>query len=256
MAGTIETFVVSGEGLQRDIPVQLWSPERVSAEKPLPLLIANDGPEYDSRSHLTGYLDELMQARVVPLHRIALVEPVLGARNNWYAASREYNRALAQSVLTSVYERVSCSGPTIGVGASLGAISMLGCEYQHPGTFGGLFLQSGSFHHPRFDGGTGWYPEYNRVAELVHEMSEVLVAKHALQVAMTCGRYEHNLRGNEAMAAVFVAQGHVVSYSAVEGGHDFESWGQAFTPHLRDLLNRCWVSPATTAVERTHLSVA
>lgn len=230
-----------GLGLGQDVRVLLW-PNDVPEDRPLPLLVVNDGPEYDRDAHLTQHMDELMAAgRVVP-HRVALIEPTWGYRNDWYGASPAYHDTLAHSVIPEIRKRVAVESPIVGLGASLGAISLLGTEYTYPGTFGGLRLQSTAFHHPHpdFDGGeNNIYAEYGRVAELVEKIAGTQLAAHVLQIGITwCSRIEH--RGNEIMSQVLSEQEHVMSGGLVAGGHDYYSWENTLEPELANVLERTW----------------
>ena len=55
------------------------------------------------------------------------------------------------------------------MGASLGALAMLHAQRRHPGTFGALFLQSGSFFTPRYDAHESGFPRYQRIVRFVRE---------------------------------------------------------------------------------------
>ena len=67
-------------------------PAREPAD-PLPLLVANDGPEYADLAGLTAYAAAMIEAGRLPPHRIALLRPT--HRDEWYSASTAYSRALA-----------------------------------------------------------------------------------------------------------------------------------------------------------------
>lgn len=234
-------FYAPSLGLQHDVPVRLW-PHDVPDDRPLPLLVVNDGPEYDDLAHLTEHMGELMASgRVVP-HRVALLEPVWGFRNDWYGASPAYHDTLAKSIIPEIRNRVAVVGPIAGMGASLGAISLLGTEYTYPGTFGALRLQSTAFHHPHpdFDGGENdIYGEYGRVAGLVEKIASTPLATNMLQIGITwCDRIEY--RGNTIMSNVLSRQEHVLEGGLVPGGHNYASWEQTYEPVLANVLERTW----------------
>ena len=67
------------------VPVTVWSPPGSTAGRPLPLLVAHDGPEYAEYSSLVLFLAGACAAGDLPPLRAALVPPV--ARNRDYSAS-------------------------------------------------------------------------------------------------------------------------------------------------------------------------
>ena len=66
------------------------------------------------------------------------------------------------------------------MGASLGALAALHAEWHHPGTFDGLFLQSGSFFTPETDPQESKFEYYAQVTGFVQQ---VLTATAAPQHA-------------------------------------------------------------------------
>ena len=73
----------------------------------------------------------------------ALVGP--GSRDDWYSAHPAY---------------------------SLGGLAMLHARCHDRGAFAGLFLQSGSFFWPRFDGHESWFGYYPRITAFVAGVSD------------------------------------------------------------------------------------
>jgi enterochelin esterase-like enzyme len=130
--------------LGRRIAIRIWSP----GEGSLPLLIAHDGPEYDGRAALTRYAGTMVEREALPSFRIALVPP--GERDEWYSASAVYGRALCHKIVPALREQVDVAGLPVGIGASLGALALLQAQRAWPGSFAGLFLQSGSLFVPRY----------------------------------------------------------------------------------------------------------
>ena len=144
--GHSRDFAIRGRGLGANVVGRIWSPE---TDEPLPLLVAHDGPEYDKLASLTRYSAAMIAAGTLPPHRVAMLAP--GPRDEWYSASALYARALYVDVVPGLRELAAVEGDPIGMGASLGALAMLVTQRRAPGTFAGLFLQSGSFFMPRFD---------------------------------------------------------------------------------------------------------
>ena len=160
--GHYEDFSVRGRGLGANVTGRIWSP---LTDEPLPLLVAHDGPEYDKLAMPHAATARAMiAAGTLPPHRVALLAP--GPRDEWYSASALYSRALYVDVIPAL----PAIGAPVGMGASLGALAMLVTQRRAPGTFGALFLQSGSFFMPRFDCQESGFVRYARIVRVVRRI--------------------------------------------------------------------------------------
>ncbi|HET8988593.1 MAG TPA: alpha/beta hydrolase-fold protein [Humibacillus sp.] len=216
-----------------EIDLALVTPHGSRRTEPLPLLLAHDGPEYARRAHLLQVLQDAHLAGRLPAVRVALLRP--GPRNARYAANAHYAEALTEQVLPRVLTAYRTVGrPTI-MGASLGALAALQAEWLRPGTFGGLFLQSGSFFRKRLDGEES-FEHWHRVTSFVSQVARARRRRSDARIVLTCGSAEGNLRNNHLMARSLQRQGHDVGFSVVPGRHDWPSWRRGFDPHLIDLL--------------------
>lgn len=174
------------------------------------VLVAHDGPEYERGAGLVRL------ARGVHLALLSAAD-----RNEWYSANPAYAEALVDEVLPRLP-----AGRLVGLGASLGALALLHAEQRRPGTFAGLFLQSGSFFTAELDPQEAWFPRYGRILDFVADARPT-----GVPTVLTCGRAEENLLNNRAMA-----QRLGVPLVEVPGGHDMIQWRAALRPHLRRLL--------------------
>ena len=197
-------FAVRGRGLGAHVHGRIWSP--ANATGPLPLLIAHDGPEYDKLAFLTRYAGAMIAAGTLPPHRVALLSP--GPRDEWYSASALYSRALYVDVVPGLREAVPVEGLPVGMGASLGALAMLVTQRRAPGTFGALFLQSGSFFMPRFDSQESGFPRYGRIVRVVRRILRSRAHPDPVPVQLTCGTAEENVFDNRVMARALAEQGY------------------------------------------------
>lgn len=222
--------------LGRELDIRIWSPE----EGELPLLVAHDGPEYDERASLTRYAAGMIESGVLPAFRVALLPP--GNRDEWYSASAWYGRALCRRILPALREEIAVDGPPVGMGPSLGALAMLQAQRAWPGTFAGLFLQSGSFFVPRFDRHESRFARYPRVVRFVRGVLRTRSHSDPVPVTLTCGAEEENVHNNRLMASSLVSQGYAAQLYEVPGAHDFDAWHDAFDPHLTRLLTRVWAT--------------
>jgi enterochelin esterase family protein len=222
--------------LRKDIPVRLWSAAGARAGQELPLLVVHDGRDADEYGSLTLLLDHLVAAERLPPFRAALLHPV--ERNEQYSASTPYARALALELLPQL------PAPRdrrfrVGMGVSLGALSMLHAHRRHPETFGALFLQSGSFFRPRTDAQESLFPRFLRMSRFV---GGVLRGRDAtpIPVTVSCGLGEENLANNRAVAEALRAQGYDVRFVEFRDAHTWVGWRDVWDPWLPELLQRAW----------------
>jgi enterochelin esterase-like enzyme len=229
--GRYEDFSVRGRGLGANVTGRIWSP---LTDEPLPLLVAHDGPEYDKLSFLTRYSAAMIAAGTLPPHRVALLAP--GPRDEWYSASALYSRALYVDVIPAL----PTTGAPVGMGASLGALAMLVTQRRAPGTFGALFLQSGSFFMPRFDSHESGFPRYARIVRVVRRILRAAEHPRPIPVQLTCGAAEENVFNNRVMARALAEQGYAARLDEVPDLHNYTGWRDAFDPHLTRLLQQVW----------------
>jgi enterochelin esterase family protein len=220
--------------LGRALPIRVWSPQRGA----LPLLVAHDGPEYANQAGLVRYAGAMIERGALAPFRLALLPP--GDRDEWYSASASYGRALCRRIIPAIADRVDVAGRPIGMGASLGALAMLQAQRAWPGTFTGLFLQSGSFFVPRFDRHESGFTRYGRIVRNVRGVLRATGHEDPIPVTMTCGAAEENVHNNRLMVGALVAQGYGASLAETAGGHDYRSWRDALHPHLTRLLASTW----------------
>ncbi|MDQ1602228.1 MAG: hypothetical protein QOE01_73 [Actinomycetota bacterium] len=231
--GRLRELAVPARSLGSQVGARVWSPPDVLDTEQLPLLVVHDGPEYDVLASLTTYLGVLVERRVVAPLRAALLDP--GERNEWYSANGAYARALALAVLPRLREAAPTT-TVIGMGTSLGALAMLHAHRRHDGLVDALFLQSGSFFHPRHDAHERRFARYDRVVRAVDEILRAGGYRSPVPAVLTCGAIEENLANNRIMARALAAQGYDVTLREVPDVHNYTGWRDAFDPHLTGLL--------------------
>jgi enterochelin esterase-like enzyme len=209
------------------IGFSLWSPPGIGDTTLLPLLVVNDGPEYDKLASLTRYLTAGVAGKWLPPLRAALLSP--GDRNRRYSANSRYARDLVNGVLPSLP-----ATRLIGMGTSLGALAMLHAHCSYPPAFDAMFLQSGSFFTPRFDAHERRFPYYPRVVRFITAIQPA----HPIPVSLTCGATEENLQNNRLMTQLLCDHGYPAALYEVPGAHDWQSWRNAFDPHLTALVQQ------------------
>jgi enterochelin esterase family protein len=169
----------------------------------------------------------------VPRTRAALLSP--GPRDDWYSANGAYTRALCLAVIPALRSQVTTTA-IVGMGASLGALAMLHAQRRNAGTFDALFLQSGSFFHPRFDAHERRFPHYDRIERSVDGVLRAGGHRAPVPVVMTVGRIEENLENNRTMARALAAQGYDLALHELPDVHNYTAWRDALDPYLTRLL--------------------
>lgn len=233
VSATTHQVSVDAPSLDAAIEATLWVPDDLPADRPAPLLVVHDGPEFDLVGQFTHYLGAQIAAGAVPPVRAALLGP--GDRNVWYSANPDYADALVADLQAAAAELVPVSR-VVGVGVSLGALALLHAHVRHPGLFGALFLQSGSFFTPELDPQEKRFAGFGAVTELVASVTADSALPQPVPVAMTCGRIEENRANNVAMAGALRDHGWPVSYADVRDTHNYTAWRDALHPHLTRLL--------------------
>jgi enterochelin esterase-like enzyme len=237
-------LAVPSRVLRASVPVELWrSPDRRRGgrRERLPLLVVHDGPEYARFAWLLAYLGQATAAGRLPRMRAALLAPV--DRNEHYSASPAWSRALVSEVLPAL-QTLAPSPPgrrfVAGMGASLGALATLAAAGTDPATFGGLFLQSGSFFRHGVDDQERGLPRFRRICRYVDEVLAGAWPGEPTRVVLTCGTVEENLAGNRALRDGLAAQGVQVELHEHRDAHNWVAWRDSFDPWLADLLGELW----------------
>lgn len=233
VSATTHHASVDAPSLDAAIEATLWIPDDLPTDSPAPLLVVHDGPEFDIVGHFTHYLGAQITAGAIPPMRVALLGP--GDRNVWYSANPDYADALVADLRAAV-EALAPTSVVVGVGVSLGALALLHAHVRHPGLFGALFLQSGSFFTPELDPQEKRFAGFGAVTDFVAAVTADSASPEPVPVAMTCGRVEENRANNIAMAEALSGHGWPVSYVDVRDAHNYTAWRDALHPHLTHLL--------------------
>jgi enterochelin esterase-like enzyme len=241
-AGSLREVFFPSKKLGHDVRAIVWTSAGSADCDCLPLLIANDGPEFAQLAGLLTFLDVAISQRTLPPMHAALLAP--SDRDDEYSASAAYADVLAFEVLPEILTSVTVPASSrfrVGMGASLGALAMLHAHRRCPDLFGGLFLQSGSFFQRRTDSQESGFRRFARINRFVRAvLTDPCPAPAPITVRLTCGTVEENLANNKAMAAALANQGYTVTLGRILDGHNWVSWRDAFDDNLRPLLNDLW----------------
>ena len=223
------------------VHVQLWSPAGSDPDEPLPLLLSHDGPEMDHLGELTRFVGVMTALRAVqgsggiPAVRVGLLAP--GPRDERYAADDAYADALCGTVVPALLAQTPTLGRPVLMGQSLGAVAALHAEWRHPGTFGGLLLQSGSFFTPDLDGHEDHHGGWSRITGFVAEVHAAKRSPISLPVAVVHGTAEENAANNRLLAASLRDLGLDVAVGEVRDGHTWTCWRDLLDPWLVTILD-------------------
>jgi enterochelin esterase-like enzyme len=220
--GKPKAVTIASRILKTELPALIWAHPQATERSPL--LVAHDGPEYAEHSALVTYLGQL------PPLRAALIGPV--DRNEIYSASARYSRALAEDILP----QLPAAPARIGLGASLGALSLFHTHRRHPESFDALFLQSGSFFR-RAESYERTFPRYERIVRFVGGVHRNR-PERAIPIILACGTVEENLNANRALEESLRARGYDARLHEFRDGHNWVAWRDSFHPQLLGLLQR------------------
>jgi enterochelin esterase family protein len=237
--GSVREVALESARLRTTLPALLWSAADSDPERPLPLLLVHDGPEYARFSSLVRLLDHLVAFGEIPELRVALLPPP-GNRNESYSASARYANALAADVVPAIVGHAPTDQLPVLMGASLGALAALHTHFRNPGLLGGLFLQSGSFFRRRFDGHESGFPRFARITRFVGSVHGRRGFAPNVPTALTCGTAEENLDNNRALAEALRRRGWDVQTFWNRDAHNWISWRDSLQPQLAELLLRAW----------------
>ena len=234
--GTYEDLRIDSAALGMERDVQVYLPARLRSTRRYPLLIAFDGPEYLRYAALGTVLDNLMHAHEMAPVIVALCRP--GDRMREYTGDEAHARFVLEELVPQLESRfpVRTDPRERGLmGASLGGVAALSAAWRHPGSFGRLLLQSGSFAFTDV-GEIDDQPVFAEVAEFVNEF-RAAPGRPAERLFVSCGMYEPLIYQNRSLVALLQGTDLDLRYVEARDGHNWENWRD----RLRDGLT--WLYP-------------
>lgn len=226
---------VQSRRLAATMPARLWHVADTPPDQPVPLLVVQDGFEFDSYADITVWAAAAVARGWLPPFRLALLHPE--ERIEWYAANPAYAGALVEEMLPAIGEKVAIAGRPVLTGASLGGLAALHAHLLHPGVWDGLFLQSGSFFTALPAGREESLQAIPPFVTHVHTASKLA---EPVPTVLTAGVVERNLVNIRRMAGTLAARGYQVDLHEVPDGHNYTAWRDSLHPHLTTLLAGVW----------------
>jgi len=222
--------------------VQVYLPAEFEPTQALPLVICHDGPDYLGFASIRTVLDNLIgRNEVAPL----LVAFVSGEdRNREYGADPRQPDHLVLEVLPALRDRfrISDDPADLGLmGASFGGVASLFTAWQHPGVFGRLLLQSGSFvftdvgHHGRSE-------LFDPVVSFVNALRAAPERTQVDRVFLSCGTFESLIWFNRSLGPILRRAGVEVRFVEANDGHNWIAWRDQLRAGLTWLFpGRLWM---------------
>jgi enterochelin esterase family protein len=235
--GRIEPVTIESRAFGETPEVGVYLPAGFADDRRYPMVVLHDGKDFLDHAGLKPALDNLIHRRELPPFVAVLTQP--GERNGEYTGDPRHADFLTEEVLPAVSERFPVRGDAEGrvlMGSSLGAVASLATAFQHPGVFGALVLQSGSF---ILDRGLleSRDPLFERVADLLELIRED-AARLPLRIFMSCGVYEGLIEQNRAFARFLGEQSIEVRFVETRDGHHWHNWRDQLAAALAWTLPR------------------
>ena len=199
--------------------------------------------EYSRLARLGDYLGWLASSKPLPPCRVLLLRP--DDRNLSYAANPAYAAALAHEAIPLARSLVPVT-QVLGLGASLGALSLAHSAATYPGTFTGLHLQSGSFFLPAYDAHEVRFRYFPQVVAAVAALHAEPGGLRDVDLSVTVGQGEENLENNRAFVARMAELGVTARITEARSGRSYTAWRDLLHPGLANLLKRCAAADAVT----------
>jgi enterochelin esterase family protein len=234
--GEIRSHRISSEAFGGMREIQVYLPARFRETRRYPLLVVHDGFDYLRFANLKQVLDNLIHRLEIPPMIVALTQSP--NRLDEYTDDERHAAFLVDELVPLIEERYPLVGKpeTRGLmGASFGAVASLAAAWRHPGFFGNLLLQSGSFAFTDI-GDHDRGPLFDPVVEFVNEFRRN-PGRPADHVFMSCGTYESLIYYNRSMQPLLQSTGMAVRYVEARDGHNWENWRD----RLREGLS--WLFP-------------
>ena len=201
----------------------IYLPARYRKTRRYPLLVVHDGGDYLRFANLKTVLDNLIHRLEVAPLIVALTHPK--NRMVEYPNQAQHADFIVNHVLPFMEKRFPVYGrpdQRCLMGASFGGVASLSVAWRHPGVFGKLLLQSGSFAFTDI-GDSKRGPAFDRVVEFVNDFREN-PGRPADKVYLSCGTYESLIYENRSMVPFLQSNGLEVRYDEARDGHNWENW--------------------------------
>ena len=220
--GSIDEFAVDSRHLGRR-RVRVYLPARFRRTRRNPLLVLHDGSDYVRYAQLKTVLDNLIHRLEIPPLVVALTDSP--NRLNEYVGLNAHADFLVEELVPAVAARVPLdpdADARCAMGASLGGVAALHAAWRHPGAFGRLLLQSGSFAFTDI-GENKRGPVFEPVVRFMNAF-RAAPGRPAGRIYVSCGIYESLIYENRSLVPLLTRQQIQVRYEEARDGHNWQNW--------------------------------
>jgi enterochelin esterase family protein len=221
--GTIEDRHVDSRVFGDWRPIRVYRPARFRPTRRYPLLVVHDGFDYQKFAALQTVLDNLIHRLELP--PLIAIMTQSSDRMHEYAADDRHADWLAHDLVPQMEEilpLVREPSARAVMGASFGAVAALHAAWRHPGVFGKLLLQSGSFVFTEI-GDHDRGPVFDPVVKFVNAF-RAAPGRPADSVFVSCGVYESLIYYNRSLVPLLQETGMQVRFREANDGHNWENW--------------------------------
>ena len=220
--GSFEEFALDSKHLGRR-RVPLYVPARFRRSRRYPLLVLHDGSDYVRYAQLKTVLDNLIHRLEIPPLIVALTDSP--DRLHEYVGLNAHADFLVEDLLPAVAARVPLDPDAAArgaMGASLGGVAALHAAWRHPGVFGRLLLQSGSFAFTDL-GENKRGPTFEPVVRFMNAF-RARPGRPAERIYLSCGIYESLIYENRSLVPLLQAARIQLRYEEARDGHNWQNW--------------------------------
>ena len=233
--GTVEERHLDSKVFGDWRPIQIYRPARFRETRRYPLLVVHDGLDYLKFANLQEILDNLIHRLELP-PLIAVMTQSLD-RMKEYAADEQHADFIVKDLVPQMEDLLPLirePSARAMMGASFGAVASLSTAWRHPGFFGKLFLQSGSFVFTEI-GDHDRPPMFDPVVKFVNKFRKK-PGRPADQVFLSCGVYESLIYYNRSLVPLLQETGMQVRVREANDGHNWENWRDRLREGLSSLF--------------------
>lgn len=233
--GTIEDRHLDSSVFGDWRPIQIYRPARFRETRRYPLLVVHDGMDYLKFARLQETLDNLIHRLELP--PLIAVMTQASDRMTEYAADDRHADFIIKDLVPQMEELLPLirePSERALMGASFGAVASLSTAWKHPGFFGKLLLQSGSFVFTEI-GDHDRPPVFDPVVKFVNKFRKK-PGRPADSVYMSCGVYESLIYYNRSLVPLLQETGMQVRFREANDGHNWENWRDRLREGLSSLF--------------------
>lgn len=215
----------------------LYRPARYRKTRRYPLLVVHDGHDYLRYAATATILDNLIHRLEMPAMMVAFTSSPDRLRE--YANDERHATFIVEELVPFLERRFPLEARPQGrclMGASFGAVASLSTAWRHPGFFGRLLLQSGSFAFTDIGERNHRGPVFDPVVAFMNQFRSRPRAV-ADRIFVSCGTYESLIYENRSLVPILTATGMDIRYVEAPDGHNWENWRD----RLREGLS--WLFP-------------